>query len=183
MNIILTDDVAGLGDIGETVKVKAGYARNYLIPRGLARETGSGGAKQLAHWMKQIEAKKKKLKVSALERAESLNSIKITLELRVGEHNRVFGSISAKEIAQKLVELGLDVDRRRVLLLEPIRKIGEHKVAIKLHQDVEGIISVLVNAKKATKEDEANAVYEARNSIEDASAAEDSLTEEEDTEE
>lgn len=169
MNIILTDDVAGLGDIGETVKVKAGYARNFLIPRGLAREAGTASAKQLAHWMKQIEAKKKKLKVSALDRAENLSSVKIELELRVGEHNKVFGSIGARDIAQKLVELGYEVDRRRVLLTEPIKKLGEHKVAVKLHQEVEGLISVIINPRRSTKEDEYQAVAEARNSLEEAS--------------
>ena len=172
MHIILTDDVAGLGDIGETVKVKAGYARNFLIPRGLARETGTASAKQLAHWMKQIEAKKKKLKVAALDRAENLSNVKIDLELRVGEHNKVYGSIGARDIAQKLVELGYEVDRRRVLLTEPIKKLGEHKVAIKLHQEVEGLISVMVSARKSTKEDEQQAVAEARNALEEISEEE-----------
>lgn len=168
MNIILTDDVSGLGDIGETVKVKAGYARNFLIPRGLAKETGTASAKQLAHLMKQIEAKKKKLKVAALDRAENLSNIRIDLELRVGEHNKVFGSIGARDIAQKLVELGYEVDRRRVLLTEPIKKLGEHKVAVKLHQEVEGLISVIVSPRKASKEDEQQAVAEAKSNLDEA---------------
>ncbi|MBP9838842.1 MAG: 50S ribosomal protein L9 [Proteobacteria bacterium] len=153
MKIILTEDVVGLGDIGETVNVKPGFARNFLIPKGVARECQSLSAKQLAHWMKQIESKKKRLKAVAESKASEISSKSITLELKTGAHGKVFGSIHAKDIAIKLTEIGIEIDRRRVVLVEPIKKIGEHKVKVRLHQEVETEITVIVKAIEPSKED------------------------------
>jgi large subunit ribosomal protein L9 len=165
MKIILTEDVVGLGDIGEAVVVRSGYARNFLIPRGFAIETETSSAKAVAHKMRQIDAKKRRMKKDAEERATSLSNISIELELRVGSGGKVFGSISAKQIADKLVELGHDIDRRRVLLVEPIRKIGQRKVRIKLHAEVITEIDVVTKAISATSSEEEQETREARQNI------------------
>ena len=120
MKVILTDDVVGLGDIGEAVSVKPGYARNYLVPRGKAIESGSANARQIEHHMRAIEAKKKHMQGEADAVAKDLLSKKVVLHLRVGESGRVFGSINRKAIADALNEQGFKVDRRRVQLAEPI---------------------------------------------------------------
>ncbi len=166
MQIILTDDVVGLGDIGETVNVKPGYARNYLIPRGLAIETGSASAKEAAHRKRQIDAKSRRMKGSAEEKSKALAGSEIRFELRAGGHGKVFGSIAARDIAAKLAEMGYELDRRRVLLSEPIKRLGEFPVRIKLHQDVETEVKVIVAARESTKDEEEADVTAAKEAIE-----------------
>lgn len=154
MNIILTDDVVGLGDIGQTVRVKPGYARNFLIPRGLAIEAGSRSAAVVGHKMRQIEKKKKLMKEGANALAEKLRNVGLQLELRVGSHGKVFGSITSRDIADKLKAEGYDIERRRVLLGDPIKKLGVHFVNVKLHADVKGQVKVEIVQRAATREEE-----------------------------
>lgn len=183
MKVVLMDDVAGLGDIGETVTVKPGYARNFLVPRGLALEAGSASAKVMAHRLRQIEAKSKRLKGVAEARGKELQAIKIEVELRVGAHGRVFGSVTTRDIAEKLSKLGFETDRRRVLLSEPIKKIGEHPVRVKLHQNVETTITVHVTPKEVTDDDEQRVTSNARALIEQRAAEKLAAAAKEDTEE
>ncbi|MCB0325560.1 MAG: 50S ribosomal protein L9 [Bdellovibrionales bacterium] len=171
MKIILTDDVVGVGDIGETVQVKPGYARNFLIPRGFAIEAETRNARQVAHRMRQIEAKKKRLKGDAEGRGKQLGALRPEMPLRVGSGGKVFGSVSARDLAAKLTEMGFEIDRRRVLLAEPIRKLGTHKVKIKLHSEVVVTIEVEVVAAEATKAEEDRAVEAGRQAIEARFAA------------
>ena len=171
MKVILTEDVVGLGDIGESVSVRAGYARNFLVPRGLAFEAESASAKEAQHKVRQIESKKRRLRGAAEEISKKMQSLNITLELRVGSNGRVFGSVGPRDIAQKLAEQGYEFDRRRVLISEPIKKIGAHPVRLRLHQDVETMITVTVNPIEASREEEASVVKAARESIEQRAAA------------
>ena len=166
MKILLTDDVIGLGDIGETVTVRPGYARNFLIPNGLAIEAGADNARVVAHKMKQIESKKRKLKTEAEAKSNHLREVKIELALRVGSGGKVFGSIQARDIAEKLTELGHPTDRRRVILDEPIRKVGTHTAHIRLHADVETPLTIIVTQLAATKEEEEREAQEARQNVE-----------------
>jgi large subunit ribosomal protein L9 len=170
MRVILTDDVVGVGDIGELVRVKAGYARNFLVPRGLAMEVGSSSAKMLAHRSKQLEAKKKRMKVAAQTEADKLSGTGVEVELRVGTGGKVFGSIHGRDIAEKLKLAGFEVDRRRVLLSEPIRKLGDHQVKVKLHADVVIMVKVTVKGVAATKEQEEQETQQARQAIEEATS-------------
>lgn len=171
MKVILTDDVVGLGDIGETVSVRPGYARNFLIPRGVAIESQSSNARVVAHRMRQIEAKKRRMKVDAEGRAGGLKNKVVTFELRTGAHGRVFGSITTREIAAKLAEFGYEVDRRRVLLGEPIKKLGEYPVVVKLHQEVETTVTIVVTGRDSNQTEETADVESARRALE-ARAAE-----------
>lgn len=170
MKVLLTDDVVGLGDIGETVVVRPGYARNFLIPNGLAIEAGADNARIVAHKMKQVEAKKKKLKSEAEGQGSRLREVQIEVFLRVGTGGKVFGSIQPRDIADKLVELGHQIDRRRVILEEPIRKVGQHTVHVRLHADVEIPLSVTVSPLAATKEEEEREAEEARRVMEERAA-------------
>lgn len=180
MKVVLLDDVAGLGDIGETVSVRPGYARNFLVPRGFALEAESASAKVMAHRMKQIQAKSKRLKASAEERAKSLQELSVSVELRVGAHGRVFGSVTARDIAEKLVAAGYEIDRRRVLLSEPIRKLGEHPVRVKLHQDVEANVVVKVTPRDASEDEEVKAAQAAMALLEARAAQKQAESEEND---
>ena len=149
MQIILTEDIVGLGDIGEEVKVKAGYARNYLIPRGLAIESGSRKAGLVAHKRRQIDAKRVKIKGEAEELKKKIESLVLNFELRLGATGKAFGSIGVRDIAKKMGEEGFTVDRRRIFLSEPIRRKGEHSVDIKLHAEVMAKIRLLVEQQDA----------------------------------
>jgi large subunit ribosomal protein L9 len=154
MKVILTEDVVGLGDIGANVVVRPGYARNFLIPRGLAIETQARSAKSIAHKMLQIEARKRRLKKAAEDFAGNLRSLVLTFSLRVSSGGKVFGSISTRDIAAKLVEAGHDIDRRRVLLTEPLRKPGTHFVKVRLHPEVTVQVKVVIEQLAASKETE-----------------------------
>ena len=167
MRVILTDDVVGVGDIGEMVKVRSGYARNFLIPRGVAIEAASASAKQIAHHQRQIDAKKKRLQSAAEERAKQLKATKTELSLRVGTGGKVFGSITARDIAAKLAENGFEVDRRRVLLGDPIKKIGTHTVRVKLHADVVSEIEVNVVPAQVSQGEEEKEVRKALKTFEE----------------
>jgi large subunit ribosomal protein L9 len=162
MRIILTDDVVGVGDIGDIVKVRAGYARNFLIPTGVAIEAASANARQVAHHQRQIDAKKKRLQTAAEARGKELQGLKPELSLRVGSGGKVFGSITSRDIAAKLSELGFEIDRRRVLLGDPLKRIGAHKVKVKLHADVVTEIEISLVPTQASSAEEAQEAEAAR---------------------
>jgi len=168
MEVLLSEDVPGLGDIGQKVTVKSGYARNFLIPRGFAVESGAKSAAALAHKMRQVEKKKRDLQVVAQELGTKISAKPLELGLRVGSGGKVFGSIRRKEIADKLSELGFDVDRRRVQLEEPIKRTGSLQVSIKLHPEVVVSLTVNVEALAATKEEEKAEADEVRTNMEEA---------------
>lgn len=178
MKIILTEDVAGLGDIGEIVTVRPGYARNFLIPRGFAIECETQSARQTKHHMLQIEAKKRRLKDAAMASAERIRELSIPFELRVSSSGRVFGSVTAKDISDRLAAEGFALDRRRVQMTEALRKLGTHFVKVRLHQEVDVQLKVIINQRAATQEEEEAEVDSARNAIETASAEKEAAADE-----
>ncbi len=167
MKVILKDDVMGLGEIGETVAVRPGFARNYLIPRGMALEVSSASSRELEHQARQIESKKRRLKSSAEKEAQRLRDTVIEMGLKVATSGKVFGSVGTKDIAERLGEAGFAVDRRRVLLPEPIRKIGTHFVRVKFHAEVEASLKVNVVAIEASQEDEEKAASKLKAHLEE----------------
>lgn len=150
MRVILKEDVAHVGNMGDIVKVADGYGRNYLIPQGLAELATEERAKAFAHQKAMIEHKKAKLHNEALGHQAKLDGVTVTLK-RAGikDENRIHGSVTNRDIAEALEALKLDVeiDRRKIDLPQPIREIGEHEVEIKLAHDVVAKIKVVVEAE------------------------------------
>ena len=146
MDIILVEDVPNLGSMGELVSVKPGYGRNFLIPRGLAVLATAGSKRELAHRMRQIETRKQKLRGDAETAAAELNDVSLTIAHKAGEDGRLFGSVTNRDVEAALIERGITVDRRRIVLNSPIKALGIYEVPIKLHADVEVSVKVWVCA-------------------------------------
>lgn len=151
MKVILKEDVKDLGDMGSIVDVKNGYGRNYLIPRNLAVEANPKNIKQFEHQKKNILAKVKKVKMAADALASKLASLSLIIEANAGEEDKLFGSVTTKDIAEAITRQGIDIDKRKILLDEPIKKLGTYEVSVKLHQDVAATVNVEV--KKTEREE------------------------------
>jgi len=147
MKIILREDVEKLGKAGDVVKVADGFGRNYLIPRQLAVPANVRNLKALEHDRRVIEARAKKSRKSAESLAEKLSAISITLPAKAGEEGKLFGAITSRDIAEALEKAGVPVDRKNVLLLDPIKQLGDYKVKIKTGTDLHPEISVSVVAE------------------------------------
>lgn len=145
MKVILKENVETLGHIGDIVKVAPGYARNYLIPKGLAIEATTKNAKALEHAKRQMEYKKNKVKEQALQLAAKVEALTVVLVHQAGEGDRLFGSITNMELAEFLKNQGLEIDRKRIVLPEPIKHLGEHTVTVKIHPEVNAALKVVVN--------------------------------------
>jgi len=157
MKVILTEEIRGLGTRGDVVTVKDGYARNYLLPKNLAREASAGNLKQIEHERRKWSMLAQQEKDAAQKAADKVKGVKITIEKRVGEHGHLFGSVTANEIADALMEKGIEVDKRRIELEQPIKNLGVHDVDVRLHRDVTAQIKVEVVALGVEKLEEAPA--------------------------
>ena len=144
MKVILTEEIRGLGTRGEIVTVKDGYARNFLLPKNLAREATAGNLKEIEHQRRKWALLAQQEQDEARKSAEAVKGTKIRIEKRVGEHGQLFGSVTANEIADALLERGIEVDKRRIELAQPIKTIGLHDVEIRLHREVSAQIQVEV---------------------------------------
>src|SRR5256714_10467828 len=144
MEIILREDVQHLGKTGEVVKVKDGYARNFLLPKGLAYPATEGNKKRIALEADRLAKKRAVEREAAQGEAGKLEGVQLTFPMKVGEEDRLYGSVTASDIQRKLEELGIHVDKRKVDLPEPIRALGDFRVGIKLHPEVRPEIAVTV---------------------------------------
>src|SRR5438552_6742049 len=144
MKVILIDEIRGLGSRGDVVNVKEGYARNYLLPKNLAREATPGNLKSIEHERKKWALRAQQEKVTAEKAATSVQGIKITVQKRVGENGQLFGSVTANEIADALLAKGIEVDKRRIELAHAIKSLGTHDVDVRLHREVTAHIQVEV---------------------------------------
>lgn len=144
MEVILRDDVKDLGKAGDLVKVKLGYARNYLLPRGLAYEATAGNKKRIAAESKARTTRLAAERSGAEALAAELRAMVVTLIGKAGEEGRLFGSITAHDIADGLARLGHAVDKRKIELEHPIKTLGDHMVPLKLHPEVVAEIRVSV---------------------------------------
>lgn len=136
MKVILADDVRGLGHRGDTVTVKPGYARNYLFPQGFAYEATAANVRRLAEEKKKYDEKTLHEKVGAEAVAKQIEGLTVIITKKAGEGDILYGSVTPTEIADALAQRGVEVDRRRIELAEPIKRLGEHRVHIRLHRDV-----------------------------------------------
>ena len=144
MEVILRDHVEKLGKRGEIVKVSDGYARNYLLPRKLALPATEGNRKHVERERKIMETREAEEKSQAEAIASRLSTIDITIARRVGETEQLYGSVTAADIAEFLKTKGFEIDRRKLILPEPIKTIGEHDVPLKLHREVTAPLKVKV---------------------------------------
>jgi large subunit ribosomal protein L9 len=147
VKLILREDVENLGKGGDLVEVKAGYGRNFLLPRGLAVAANTKNVRELGHQKQVAEAKAAKLKASADAVAKRLAETPVTLKRKVGEQDKLYGSVTALDIVEALASRGLQLDRRIIELAEPIKTIGDHEVPVKLHRDVVAKVRVRVEAE------------------------------------
>jgi large subunit ribosomal protein L9 len=148
IKVVLQQDVANLGPGGQIVRVRPGYARNYLIPRGLAARATEQNLRRIDE-LKRLAAERADRELAeAQEMAQKLQAASAKLERAVGEENRMYGSVTAKDIEHAFAELGLTVDRRKLELAEPIKTLGSHEVPIKLHPQVKVLLRIEV-VKKA----------------------------------
>ena len=136
MDVILREHVDHLGERGEVVKVADGYARNYLLPRKLALPATQGNRKHVERERKIVEARESQEKGQAEAMAARLAEVDITIARRVGETDQLYGSVTSADIVEVLKAKGFDVDRRKLILPEPIKAIGDHDVPLKLHRQV-----------------------------------------------
>jgi len=144
MRLILTEDVPKLGDAGDVVTVKPGYARNYLIPKGKAMLATEDRIRQLEHQKRMIDDRQRK-EIGAHEAvARSLRGIELAFEVQVGEEGKLFGSVTNSDIQHRLAERGFELERRKIQLPEPIKQVGDYLVTVRLHREVQAEIKVSV---------------------------------------
>ena len=144
MQVILKKKIDKLGDVGDVVRVKDGYARNYLMPRGLVVEATPRNVRVVETLKKQIANRDKKTTAHLRMLADKLSKLKLSAPVKVGEDDRLFGSVTAITISELLQEQGHEVDRKAIHLDEPIKTLGVHTVSVKLHPEVEAEIKVYV---------------------------------------
>jgi large subunit ribosomal protein L9 len=144
MEIILRQAVENLGKPGDVVKVKAGYARNYLLPHGLAYEATPGNLKRIQQERERLDAAENERREAAQGLAEKIEQVSLTFSARVGEEGKLFGSVTATDIAQQLEGQGFHVEKRQIDLHEPIKALGVYRVPIRLHADVKPEVRVWV---------------------------------------
>lgn len=147
MKVILKEEVKQLGDMGQVVNVSNGYARNYLIPRGLAVEANEKNIKSLEHEKKVIQEKLRKIRNSAQELSNKIANMSIIIKAKSGEEGKLFGSVTSMDIAEQLKNEGFEIDKKKILLEEPIKRLGKYTVTIKLHSDILSQLNIEVLAE------------------------------------
>ncbi len=148
MEIILLEDVANLGKRGEKIAVKDGYARNYLLPRKLALPATPSGLKMLKEEERRRAVREMKMHREAEDLAKALSKVSCTAEVQAGEDDRVFGAVTSGDIAELLSNQGFDIDKRKIVLDEPLKALGVYTIPIRLYKDVEAKIKVWVVKKQ-----------------------------------
>ena len=144
MEIILRQGVENLGKPGDVVKVKAGYARNYLLPHGLAYEATPGNLKRIQQERDRLDAAENERRGTAQGLAEKLEQVSLTFSARVGEEGKLFGSVTASDIAAQLEAQGFHIEKRQIDLHDPIKALGVYRVPVRLHADVKPEVRVWV---------------------------------------
>jgi len=144
VEVILRQAVENLGNPGEVVSVSNGYARNYLLPRGIAYLATEGNKKRISQEKARLEAAESSRRESAQELAKKLEEVSITFAARVGEEGKLFGSVTAADVAQQLEAQGFTIEKRQIDLHEPIKALGVYRVPVRLHADVKPEIKVWV---------------------------------------
>lgn len=148
MEVILREDVEKLGTRGQVVKVAAGYARNFLLPKRLAVPASESNKKIVEQERQAALRREAKQKSSAEELGKMLSAVTLTTTQKAGEADVLFGSVTAKDIAELLEKQGYQIDRKKIHLDAPVKTLGEHKIAVKLHRDVSAEVTLIVNKEE-----------------------------------
>ena len=144
MKVILKENIETLGHIGDIVKVAPGYARNYLLPKGLVIEATTKNAKAMEHAKRQMEYKKNKVLEQARGLAAKIEELNLVLPHQAGEEGKLFGAVTNMELFEQLKGLGFEIDRKKIVLAEPIKHVGEFTASIKIHPEVTATLKVNV---------------------------------------
>jgi large subunit ribosomal protein L9 len=153
MQVILTQDVAHLGSLGDEVQVKNGFARNYLLPQGLALAASSKNAAHIAHRKKRLEQLRAQAIDSARAESEKVAALELVVKAKAGPSGRLFGSVTNRDLQAALKELGYDLDRRSITLNAPIKNVGSFTVIVKLHSEVKTEVAVRVQPMDLTADE------------------------------
>ncbi len=148
MQVILREDIDKLGKIGDLVKVADGYARNYLVPQKKAIEATPDNVRSMEHAKKMVADRLRKLKKEAAAEADQIKGLTITIKAKVGEEGKLFGSVTSMDIAEAAKAQGVNIDKRKIALEEPIKRAGDYTVTVKLHADVTADFKVTVAAEE-----------------------------------
>jgi len=152
MKVILRADVENLGHLGDIVVVKAGYGRNYLLPQGIAMIASPGNTKIFELERAKLQGKMDELRSGAQQLASRIEGFEITIIMRAGENDRLYGSVTTHTIGDALEVQGINIDRRRIILDQPIRTLGEHLVRVRLHPDVLPTMTVKVVSEESMRD-------------------------------
>lgn len=144
MKVILTEDVPGLGKMGDLIQIKDGHAKNYLIPKKLAVPANPQNLKAFEHQKTLLKEKQNRIKKEAETIAEKIEKVSCTIAKPTGEEDRLFGSVTSLDIEESLKEEGINIDRKKILLEEPIKSLGIYKIPIKIHPEVTAHLKVWV---------------------------------------
>lgn len=147
VKVLLQSDVESLGSGGEVVRVRAGYARNFLLPRGLAMVATAGNLKRVDELKRAAQSRAKQERQKAQAAAGTLSALSLTIQRAVGEEGKMYGSVTSKDIEEAVERAGASVERRRIQLPDPIRQLGSYSVPVKLHGDVVATLKVEVVKK------------------------------------
>src|SRR5512135_3383389 len=147
MQVILREDIEKLGKIGDMVKVADGYARNYLVPAKKAIEATPKNVHAMEHAKKMVADRLRKLKKEAAADADRIKALAITIKAKAGEEGKLFGSVTSMDIAEAVKAQGVAIDRRKIVLDEPIKRLGEYTISVKLHADIIAEFKVSVVAE------------------------------------
>jgi len=142
--LILLEDVNHLGEMGEVVRVNDGYARNYLVPRGLATKASAGALRQLEVKKERVAEERAARAASAREQAKAIDGISLTIPMQATDESKLYGSVTAQHIVDALAEMNVNIERHQVILDEPIRELGEYDVQIQLHPEAKATVRLWV---------------------------------------
>jgi large subunit ribosomal protein L9 len=151
MKVILKEDLKNMGTMGQIIDVSDGYARNFLVPRGFAVEANVKNIKSLEHAKRTIQEKARKIKNEAADLSKRIGDLKLVIKAKSGEEGKLFGAVTAMDIAESLKNagIGIEIDKKKIVLDEPIKRIGTYSVGLKVHSEVTAQVNVEVVAEEA----------------------------------
>jgi large subunit ribosomal protein L9 len=148
VKLILKEDVSGLGHAGDVVTVRPGYAKNFLVPEGKATLASEAKIREVEHLRRQIQEKLAKELADHKKAKQALEALQLEVKAKAGEEGKLFGSVTAAQVAELLAERGIEIDRRKIELAEPIKELGDHSVSVRLHREIAATVRLKVSPEE-----------------------------------